>query len=266
MTQGTRGDSIMGGRNEQAYLRRRNTNGGNISSIYTHRMVGGAKEVTEPDPNTTGSNDANTNTNTCYIGQNFIFIAYTNLSEYVYPYSEAYEPIENVPIVYGAKAYDHAYGNTYILIFHYSIYYVSQMKHRLINADKIRSNFLEFYYNPDRDEDIYVELDDNPNVPLQFKGTNCTFLLCVSTWQELETFQYFDMTSDHGWYPQYIDLNKIHKISQSIKLKRSVFWVQWNTVYISPFSDIIEGVYDYQNPTSDEDILSVINPSLVQLK
>ena len=35
-------------------------------------------------------------------------------------------------------------------------------------------------------------------------------------------------------------------------------------MYLSPSSDIFEGVYAYQYPTSDEAILSEINPSLVQ--
>ena len=98
MTHGTRGASIMGGQNQQSYLRSKNTNGRNISGMNTHRRVGCAKEVTVPAPNTTGSNEADTNTDTCCPGQNFIPIVYTNWSEDVYPYSYAYEPIENVPI------------------------------------------------------------------------------------------------------------------------------------------------------------------------
>ena len=121
---------------------------------------------------------------------------------------------------------------------------------------------MEFYDNPARDEDFYVELDDNLRIPLQFKGTKCTFLSRVLTRQELETRQNFDMTSDHEWDPQSIDINNIRKISQARRLKRSVLRVQRYTVYISPSSDLIS----YQYPTSDEDILSEINPSLVHLK
>ena len=50
----------MGGRNEQAYFRSRNTNGRNISNVHTHRSVCRAKVVTDPDPNTTGSNESDT--------------------------------------------------------------------------------------------------------------------------------------------------------------------------------------------------------------
>ena len=60
------GASIMGGRNEQAYLISRNTNDRNISSIYTYRRVGRTKALTEPDPNTTGSNEDDTNADTFF--------------------------------------------------------------------------------------------------------------------------------------------------------------------------------------------------------
>ena len=72
--------------------------------------------------------------------------------------------------------------------------------------------------------------------------------------------------SYHEWDSKSIDHNKICKISQARRLKRSVFWVRRDTVYLSPLLDLIEEVYDYQDPTSDDAILSEINPLLVQLK
>ena len=181
MTQGTMGASIMGGRNEQASLRSRNTNGRNISNMHTHRRVGHENAVTEQITNTTGSNEAYINAYTCCLVQNFTPIAYKNLSADVYSYSEAYEPVENEPIVSGDTAYDHTDGNTYILVLHEYLYYGSQMKHSLSKTNQIRSHGVEFYDNPDRDEEVYVELDDNLDIPLQFKGTKFTFLSRVTT-------------------------------------------------------------------------------------
>ena len=83
---------------------------------------------------------------------NFIPIAYTNWSKYVYSYSEAYDPIEILRIVSGDTSYNHTDGNTYIPIFRESIYYGSQMKHSFINPNQIRSNDLDFYYKPAIDE------------------------------------------------------------------------------------------------------------------
>ena len=86
------------------------------------------------------------------------------------------------------------------------------MRHSLINPNQIRFNGLEFYDNPDRDEDFNVELDDDLKIPLRFKEIKCTFILHVPTRRELETFHNFDMTSDHKWEPQSIDLDNIFKI------------------------------------------------------
>ena len=84
-----------------------------------------------------------------------------NRLEDVYPYSEAYDSIENLPIVSGDTAYDDTDGNTYVLLFHESIYYVLQMKHIIINPNNICFNFLAFYDNPAIDADFYVELNDD---------------------------------------------------------------------------------------------------------
>ena len=103
----------MGGHNEQADLRSHNTNGRGISYVITRRGVGRAMAVTEPDVNTSAQNEADTNADTCCLGQNFIPLYYTNRSADVYPYSDAYAPTENVPIVTAATAFDHPDGNTY---------------------------------------------------------------------------------------------------------------------------------------------------------
>ena len=201
MTQGTICSLIMGGQNEQASLRNRNTNGSNIYNVHTHRRVCRANSVTDPAPNTTGYNEADTNSNTCCLGQKVFPLAHKYWSSDVYPYSEAYEPIENMPIVSGDTYYDHTDGNTYILVFHESLYYGSQMNHSLTIPDKIRFNGLGFYDNHDRDEEFYFELDDYLNIPLRYKGDKCTFLSRVPTQRELETSQHFYMMSDHKWDP-----------------------------------------------------------------
>ena len=172
-------------------------------------MVGRTNAVTEPACNTTGSNNADNNADTCCIVQKIIPIADKNWSVGVYPYSGEYEPIDNVPIVSGDTSYDHTDGNTYILVLHESLYYVSQMKHSLINPNQIRSNGLDFYEKHARYEEFYVELDDNLKITLQFKGNKCNFLFHVPTQQEIEKSQNFDMMSEHEWDPQSINLNKI---------------------------------------------------------
>ena len=41
------------------------------------------------------------------------------------------------------------------------------MNHSLINPNQIRFNGLEFYDNPARDDEFYVQLDDGLKIPLK---------------------------------------------------------------------------------------------------
>ena len=157
MSSGTCGasGSIAGGRNEQANLRSQNPNGRNVSNVITKRVIARtAKKMPEPEPNTYADNKVDTNADTCCLGQNFVPLAYTNRSADVYPYNDAYDPIENVPKVSTATAYNHEDGNTYILVFHESLYYGKKMRHSLINPNQVRFNGLDFFDNPARDEEF----------------------------------------------------------------------------------------------------------------
>ena len=261
------GGTLMGGRNEQASLRSRNPNR-HIQNVITKRRIGKAKASPEPAPNTVAANEADTNADTCCLGTNFIPILYTNRTADVYPYSDAYEPIENIPIVSGATAYDHPNGNTYILVFHEALYYGTQMKHSLINPNQIRFSGLDFFDNPIRDEELYAEMSDNLVIPLTFKGTKCVFSSRVPTRFELDTCQHYEMTSQREWNPDSVNLRELRKVSQTSVVHRSVYQVTRDTQRTFPTgnSNHVHDVYAYTDPSSDEAILSEITPSLVQLK
>ena len=120
-------------------------------------------------------NEADSNADNCCLGQNFVPLSYTNWSADVYLYSNLYEPLENVPIVTGATAYDHPNGETYNLIFNESLYYGTAMKYSLINPNQISFNGLDFCDNPMRDDKLLVEMDEDVFIPLRCKGTKLQF-------------------------------------------------------------------------------------------
>ena len=96
----------------------------------------------EPQANTIGLNECDTNADTCCLGQNFIILQFSTpmRTAYVYAYIQSYQPVENVPIVTGATAYDDPVtGQTYILIFHESLYYGTKLDHSLINPNELRN-------------------------------------------------------------------------------------------------------------------------------
>jgi hypothetical protein len=82
-----------------------------------------ATDSNEPPPNTTASNECDTNADTCCLGKNFIILHHTSRSADVYAYDKSIKPLEGIPIVAGATAYDDEVTNlTYILIFNEVLY------------------------------------------------------------------------------------------------------------------------------------------------
>ena len=82
----------------------------------------------------------------------------------------------NVPIVSGATAYDDPNGETYILIFHESLYYGTKLEHSLINPNQIRHNDVDFWDNPyDSCHDLCIHTNDGLVIPLTYEGTKIVF-------------------------------------------------------------------------------------------
>ena len=88
---------LMGGRNEQSQKGGPGMGYRRVSNVVSkRRKIMGVEKLPEPKPNTVANNEADTNADTCCLGTNFVPIAYTNRSADVYPYNEAYEPLENI--------------------------------------------------------------------------------------------------------------------------------------------------------------------------
>jgi hypothetical protein len=167
--------SIMGGRNEQASLRSRNSNICQIRTSTRHIRTSNTRNI-EPPVGQTGHCESDSNADTCCLGQNFIPIHITNRTADVYPYDDSYAPMTNVPIVSGATAYDHDDGNTYILVFHESLYYGTRLKHSLINPNQLHHHGVAFWDNPyDPNHDLCIDTIDAPPIPLKYSGTKLTF-------------------------------------------------------------------------------------------
>ena len=80
--------------------------------------------------------------------KNFIVLQFTNRTADVYAYHKTIKPKEGIPIVTGATAYDNEDGNTYILVFHESLYYGNELDHSLINPNQVRHVGNDMWDNP----------------------------------------------------------------------------------------------------------------------
>ena len=223
----TRGTTMMGGRNDQANMRQnQQRQDGHINAVctsvrYSHQskvQVSTAK-VQEPPAGQVSTNEADSNADTCCLGNNFVILSYTNKTADVYPYDDLYTPLKNVPIVLGATAYDDPIsGNTFILVFNESLYYGEKLKHSLINPNQVRHNLVGFWDNPyDENHNLCIETKEL-DIPLRFIGTKLIFKSRVPTMQELANCTHIDMTSSHDWNPGSVELKEVTVASHQLEM------------------------------------------------
>jgi hypothetical protein len=68
--------------------------------------------------------ELDTHADTCVAGKNFIVLSFTGRECDVYPYSQQYEVVQNIPIVLAATAVQHPdMGETFILLFNEVLWY-----------------------------------------------------------------------------------------------------------------------------------------------
>lgn len=123
--------TMMGGRNEQANFCQGQGQGYNqywyqVSTIQTRCRVGQVNQAPiVPPQNTKVNNECDTNADTTCLGKNFVILHFTTRTADVFPYDKSYQPMENVPIVSGATAYDNERtGQTYILVINICLEYL----------------------------------------------------------------------------------------------------------------------------------------------
>jgi hypothetical protein len=255
--------SVMGGRNEQAQNRQNRR----IAAVTTQRHVQSATMVNRRQfdtipPNTSANNECDTNANTCCLGKNFVVLHATFRTADVYAYDTSIKPIENVPIVSAATAYDDPMtGDTFILVFNKALYYGSRLDHSLINPNQVWAFGIPSWDDPyDPDKGLSIDVDDSLHIPLQPVGTKLQFRTRVPTAQELATCEHVHMTSPSIWNPSDIVMiqETVQRCSISSPWKRQSFSV------LSVAS--IGGQCEYLDATSDEALLDSIDPpSLVQV-
>ena len=191
----------------------------------------------------------------------FIVLEMTNRTAEVYPYDSSYDPIENVPIVSGATAYDDkTNGSTYILVF----FYGKKLEHSLINPNQVRDHGLEFWDDPfDKRQELAIIIDDDLRIPLSYNGTRLSFKSRVPTRDELTNCQHIDMTSTSPWEPSQVRLGQVVGCT-----RRHIFSIKVDENYSStaPSDYSTSTVRIYEDPSSDEAILSEVNTALISFK
>lgn len=239
--------SMMGGRNEQAAER----GARNVSNFHStrqhltdHQSIRAACHVL-PEPHTVGSNECDSNANTCCAGTNFVVLQYTNRSADVYPYDSSYAPITNVPIVSAATAWtDPNTSETIILVLHECLFYGTSLAHTLWNPNQLRHHGTLVNNNPyDTSHDRLTIKVDNLTIPLHTQGTKVQFTSRSPTAHKLETCCHVELTGSYAWNPKDVSLGAVN-LSDNLPCNAKL--------ELSPF-------------VSDS-LLYSVNPALIDLK
>ena len=112
-------------------------------------------------------------------------------------------------------------------------------------------------------------MNDELNVPVQFKGARCIFSSRVPTCAELDTCQHFDTMIHIVWNPDSIKICDLSKTSQLSKnVIRYIYQTKRDTVYTYPIptSNHVHDTYSYHDPSSNKATFSEISSIFIQLK
>ena len=214
-------------------------------------------------PNTYANNESDTNADTCCLGSNFVIISYTRRTADVYPYDSSYAPINNVPIVTGATAYDDPNsGNTYLLIFNESLFYGNKLDHTLVNPNQLRHHGIHYYDNPfDKTHDLAIEIPGILRIPLTIRGTKIFFSSRTPTNLELDTItqEYrIELTSSFEWDPSIVTLSSVIANRDETSQESQSYHDDYNdTALLSSISPHFTSLR--------ESIISTVNLSLIHI-
>ena len=227
--------------------------------ISKRRIDAVSAEQFQPVPNQTANNECDTNANTCCLGKNFIILQYTTRMADVYPYDKSYKPIEGVPIVSGAMAWDNPLsGQTYILVVNEALYYRTKLDHSLINPNQVRDFGIGFWDNPyDPTRQLQIDINDEISIRMRTLGTKILFKSRSLTDQELRECPHIEITSRREWNPGTITLGET--IVQQVENEPKRQFV--SSTNVLPH----QTTYEYLDPLSNEALLHSTQPSLAFL-
>lgn len=143
---------------------------------------------------------------TCALGKGFVMIETPQRTVNVYPYSEEYKPIKDIPIATVATTWvDQRNGQPYLLVFNEALFFGSRLTHSLICPNQLRANGLRVHDTPTQfdhtsSHSIHIPEKD-VTIPLTMKGVISCFETHKPSEQELEELPRLIMTSPTPWKP-----------------------------------------------------------------
>ena len=154
-----------------------------------------------------GRSELDSHADTCVAGATWKVAEYTGVVCNVYPYSNSYKPLKQVPVVEAVTAYDHPTGETFILVLAQALYLGNRQEPSLLCPNQMRSYRIvvddvpkHLSVNCVSMHSIYIPSMDF-RIPLELDG----FISYRNTWYpnelEVENCTHISLTSSSVWEP-----------------------------------------------------------------
>ena len=126
------------------------------SSSRRHIAASTTKTPKSPPALKIGKIELDSHADTIVAGSNCVVMHYTGRECDVSPYTDEYKPIQNVPIVQAATAWQSPdTGQIYILIFNEALWMGDTLDHTLVNPNQLRHYGITVQDNPACDKPLY---------------------------------------------------------------------------------------------------------------
>jgi hypothetical protein len=211
------GNNFCSGAYSNNAKRQRNSSVGQVKSGT--RSIGAVSRTSSNysniTPGTVSQLEFDTHADTCCFGANFTFYFTEHTCE-VTPFLESYSPMQNIPVVSAATAYDDPdTGETVILEFHQGLWFGNAMPHSLINPNQCQHYGIVICDNP-YDPDRTLSLRDpvsETDIPLVYQGNIVSLMTRAPTIEEISdrSLRHVTMSSQELWDPSSISTRPLLK-------------------------------------------------------
>jgi hypothetical protein len=158
---------------------------------------------------------------TTVAGKNCVAISFTDRACKVQPYSDSYEPIDNVPIATVATGYTAKNGLNYIIILPEALY-MPDLDHSLVNPNQLRHFGTTVHDNPFHTmEPMRITSPDNEfTACLESAGVDIFLKTWAPSDKDLQSYPHIILASDEPWNPSQVKLPGISNMEmQAIEMR-----------------------------------------------
>ena len=154
-----------------------------------------------------GRLELDSNVDTCVAGAMWKVMEYTGVVCDVYPYSDSYKPLKQVPVVEAITAYNHPTGETFILVLVQALYLGNLQEPSLLCLNQMRSYRIvvddvpkHLSVNCASTHSIYI-LSMDLRIPLELDGVISYINTPYPNESEVENCTHISLTSSSVWEP-----------------------------------------------------------------